>query len=125
MLGYPQGKWGDLLVGTKGSIYSDCPWNTRFALLPEDKFENIKGGPPQILPVCGNHHKEWVEACKGRGQTFSSFDFGGPITELMQLCNLASLVEGPVEYDTVSGRILNSKSASELLHREYRRGWQI
>jgi predicted dehydrogenase len=125
LLGYPRGGWGDLLVGTKGSIYSDCPWNTRYVLLPEEKFSEVKGGPPQTLPKSTGHHKEWVEACKGNGQPFSPFAIGGPLTELMQLANLATLVEGPVEYDTISGRILNSKPAAELLHREYRKGWSL
>src|SRR5579862_950802 len=50
MPGYPQGKWGDLLVGSKGSVYSDNPWNTSFVLLPEERFENVKHGPPQTIP---------------------------------------------------------------------------
>ena len=50
---------------------------------------------------------------------------GGPLTELAQLANLATLVEGPIEYDTLSGKILNSKEASGLLHREYRKGWAL
>ena len=62
---------------------------------------------------------------QGNGQTFSSFDIGGPLTELAQLANLATLVEGPIEYDTLSGKILNSKPASHLLHREYRKGWSL
>ena len=125
MPNYPQGKWGDLLVGEKGSIYSDNPWNTNFVLLPEEKFEDVKHGPPQILPRGGDHHREWVEACKGNGTTFSSFEIGGPMTELMQLINLSTLFEEALEYDTISGRILNSKSAGRLLHRDYRRGWTI
>jgi hypothetical protein len=125
LLGYPRGGWGDLLIGNKGSIYSDCPWNTRYVLLPEEKFSDVKGGPPQTLPKSIGHHKEWVEACKGNGQTFSPCAIGGPLTELMQLVNLATLVDGPVEYDTISGHILNSKPAGELLHREYRKGWEL
>jgi predicted dehydrogenase len=125
MLGYPQAGWGDLLVGSKGSIYSDCPWNTRYVLLPESQFENFKGGPPETLPRANGHHREWVEACKGRGKTFSPFEIGGPLTELLQLANLATLVEGPLDYDTVSGRILNSARADQLLHREYRKGWSL
>jgi predicted dehydrogenase len=125
MLGYPQGRWGDLLAGAKGSIYSDCPWNTRYVLLPEKQFDNFQGGPPETLPRSRGHHREWVEACKGRGQTFSGFQIGGPLTELMQLVNLATLVEGPIEYDTISGRILNNESAEQLLHRNYRPGWTI
>jgi predicted dehydrogenase len=122
---YPQGKWGDLLVGAKGSIYSDNPWNNNFVLLPEEKFEEVKHGPPQTLPRGGDHHREWVEACQDNGATFSSFEVGGPMTELMQLINLASLFEEAVEYDPLSGRILNSRAANRLLHREYRRGWTL
>jgi len=77
-----------LLVGARGSIYSDCPWNTRFVLLPKDQFQSTKAGPPQTLPVSVGHHREWVEACKGNGKTFSSFAIGGPLTELMQLINV-------------------------------------
>jgi predicted dehydrogenase len=125
MLGYPRGGWGDLLVGSKGSIYSDCPWNTRYVVLPEDKFKDFKGGPPETLPRSKGHHREWVDACKGNGKTFSSFEMGGPLTELMQLANLATLIEGPLEFDTVSGRILNSARADQLVHREYRAGWTL
>jgi hypothetical protein len=125
LLGHARGAWGDLLVGQKGSIYSDCPWNTRFVLLPKQEFQSIKAGPPQNLPVSKGHHREWVEACKGNGTTFSSFEIGGPLTELMQLINLATLVEGPVDYDPTTGRIVNSKEANRLLHRDYRHGWTI
>src|SRR2546421_7731947 len=114
MLGFPQGRWGDLLVGAKGSIYSEDPWNTRYTLLPESKFEFFEGGPAETLPRAHGHHREWVEACKGQGKTFSGFEMGGPLTEVMQLANLATLVEGPLEYEISSGRILNSKRANEL-----------
>jgi predicted dehydrogenase len=125
LLGYPRGGWGDLLVGSKGSIYSDDPWNQRYVLLPETQFENFKGGPPESLPRVDSHHREWVQACRGVGRTFSSFAIGGPLTELMQLANLATLVAGPIEYDILSGRILNSEPAAQLLHRPYRAGWSL
>jgi hypothetical protein len=125
LLGYPRGGWGDLLIGSKGSMYSDDPWNQRYVLLPENRFENFKGGPPETLPRTSSHHREWVDACRGVGQTFSSFAIGGPLTELMQLVNLATLVPGPIDYDTLSGRILNSETAAGLLHRTYRTGWTL
>jgi len=43
----------------------------------------------------------------------------------MQLVNLATLVEGPVEYDALSGKVLNSETASALVHRTYRKGWVL
>ncbi|HNQ88746.1 MAG TPA: Gfo/Idh/MocA family oxidoreductase [Verrucomicrobiota bacterium] len=125
MLGHPQQGWGDLLVGSKGSLYSECPWNTRFTLLPEAKFAEFKSGPPRRLPRSPGHHAEWVRACKGQGKTFSSFEVGGPMTELLQLVNLATLVEGSIDYDIVSGRIVNHDRASALLHRVYRPGWTL
>jgi len=125
MLGFPQGRWGDLLVGSKGSIYSEDPWNTRYTLLPESKFEYFEGGLPETLPRTDNHHREWVDACKGQGKTFSGFEIGGPLTELMQLANLATLVEGTLEYDTTNGQILNSERANSLINREYRKGWTL
>ena len=94
-------------------------------LLPEKQFENFAGGPPESLPRVKSHQWEWIEACKGNGQTFSSFDIGGPLTELAQLANLVTRVEGSIEYDTLSGQILNSAPASHLLHREYRKGWSL
>jgi predicted dehydrogenase len=125
MLGWPLSQWGDLLVGSKGSLHSENPWNTSYVLLPESRFTGFTGGPPETLPRAKGHHREWVDACKGQGQTFSPFEMGGPLTELMQLANLATLVEGPIEYDTVSGRVLNNSRAQQLVHRPYRKGWQL
>ena len=99
-----------------------------YVLLPESRFEGFKSskeGPPESLPRVKSHQWEWIEACKGNAKTFSPFDIGGPLTELAQLANLATLVEGPIEYDTLSGEILNSREASKLLHREYRKGWEL
>ncbi|HAV63376.1 MAG TPA: hypothetical protein DCY13_13545 [Verrucomicrobiales bacterium] len=125
LLGHERGGWGDLLVGSKGSIYSNNPWNAHYTLLPEKKFEDFEGGPPESLPRVQSQQGEWIDACKGKGRTFSDFDIGGPLTELSQLANLACFVEGPIEYDTLSGQILNSSPAAELLHREYRKGWTL
>ncbi len=125
LLGHPRGGWGDLLVGSKGSIYSDNPWNTTFVLLPKEKFLSIKAGPPQTLPVSPGHHREWVEACKGNGKTFSGFEIGGPLTELMQLLNASTLIEDAIDYDTISGQVINSSKANDLMHRQYRAGWVL
>ncbi len=116
--------WGALLCGAKGAIFSDCPWNTRFELLPKKQFEGFEG-PAKILPRTSGHHAEWIEACKGRGRTFSSFAIGGPLTELIQLGNAAVLVGEPFEYDTLSGRISGVPEADRYLHRQYRSGWTL
>jgi hypothetical protein len=45
------------------------------------------------------------------------------MTELILLGNVAILAKKPIEYDTVSGTILDNAEADKLLHREYRQGW--
>ncbi|MFT5854938.1 MAG: hypothetical protein ACI8XO_002186, partial [Verrucomicrobiales bacterium] len=59
------------------------------------------------------------------GKTFSSFDIGGPLTELIQLANIASIVGEPFHYDPLTGKISDNPKASALLHREYRKGWSL
>jgi hypothetical protein len=124
MRGEPLGKWGSLLDGEKGALFSNCPWNTRYQLLPIKQFEGFTG-PEKTLPRGPGHHAEWIEACKGRGQTFSSFQIGGPLTELIQLGNAAVLIGEPIDYDTRTGKIINVPAANEHLHRVYREGWTL
>jgi hypothetical protein len=124
-LGQPMTDAGCLLLGTKGAIFSDCPWNTRFTLLPRKQFEGFQG-PSPILPRSPGHHAEWILACKGKGpKPFSSFDIGGTLTEVILLGNVALLVGHPIEYDPLTGRIVNCAEANRFLHREYRAGWRL
>ena len=120
--GHGVGSFGALLVGSRGSIYSSNPWNTSSTIL------NRKNGlkePPRTLPRGVDHHREWIDACKGKGKTFSPFDIGGPLTELIQLANIGGIVGEPFHYDPISGKITDHAVASGLLHRPYRKGWTL
>jgi hypothetical protein len=124
LLGHPMTEWGCLVSGTKGAILSSCPWNTRFELLPTAKFEKYQG-PAPTLPRVASHHAEWIAACKGGPKTFSPFEIGGPLTEIVLLAHVASLAGRALEYDPISGKIVNCPEANPLLHREYRAGWTL
>ncbi len=124
LLGHPMTEWGCLVSGAKGAILSSCPWNTRFLLLPKAQFEGYQG-PAPTLPRPSNHHAEWIAACKGGPKTFSSFELGGPLTEIILLGHVASLAGRAIEYDPLSGKIVNYPEANPLLHREYRTGWTL
>ena len=50
------------------------------------------------------------------------FDIGGPLTEMIQLANIAGMVGEPFHYDPTTGEIADNAKASVLLHREYRKG---
>ncbi len=121
---HPMTDTGCLLVGSKGGILSPDPWNTRFVLLPQKQFEGFQG-PPPTLPRSPGHHAEWIQGCKGVAKPFSSFDIGAPLTETVLLGNAALLVGHPIEYDPLSGKIVNCSEANRFLHREYRQGWSL
>jgi len=115
---------GCLLVGSKGGMFSPDPWNTFFTMLPQKQFEEIQA-PPPTLPRSPGHHREWIDACKGKGKPFSSFDIGGPLTETILLGNVALLVGHRIEFEPLSGKIVNCPEANRFLHREYRQGWSL
>jgi len=51
LLGYKMNDWGCLVAGSRGAVFSSCPWNTRFLLLPEAQFAGFQG-PMPTLPAC-------------------------------------------------------------------------
>ncbi len=122
--GHKMTKHGCALVGTKGVIFSECPWNTRFVLLPQKQFEGFQG-PLKSLPRGPGHHAEWIRACKGEGKPLSQFSFGASQTEMILLGNVALLAGKPIEYDPLAGKIVNAAEANQFLHREYRSGWSL
>ena len=118
------GDYGALMVGAKASIYSSNPWNQSSSLLPPERMKELEQ-PKKTLPRGIGHHQEWVEACKGKGKTFSGFEIGGPLTEMIQLANVGGIVGEPFHYDPLTGEIPDNPKASALLHREYRKGWAL
>ncbi|MGQ9518787.1 MAG: Gfo/Idh/MocA family protein [Candidatus Fervidibacter sp.] len=124
LLGYPMPDSGCLLVGAKGSLLSIGGHNTRFVLLPQKEFEGFEG-PAPTLPRTKGHHLEWIEACKGRAKPMSHFGYASRLTEFVLLGNVALFAGGVIEYDLLSGKVVNPPKVNELLHRNYREGWTL
>jgi len=124
---WKQGSWSPhsflLLVGSKGRALANFH-NSVCKLLPENDFPNA-GGPPQTLPRSGSHEREWVQACKGGPKAMSNFDHSGPALEMLLLGNVASLVDGPLEFDPVSCAIVNHAEANRMLRPPRRDGWAL
>lgn len=112
-----------LIVGSKGMAIANFH-NSVCKLLPDKKFSDA-GGPPQRLPRSGSHEREWVTACKTGSATFSNFDHAGPELELLNLGNIASLVERPLEFCPATTKILGDAQADSLINPPYRKGWSL
>ena len=111
-----------MFVGEQGVVV--CPHGSGKlpSLYPEKKFKDLDF---QILPTT-NHYQQWVEAIKGKGKPTSSFDYAGPLCETVLLGCVASQVPGvKLEWNAKALRFNNSKEGDDLLHQQYRKGWEV
>lgn len=126
------GATGQLLIGDDGSILSrrgDA--GPVYSLIPESRAREY-GDPPKSIPRSIGHYREWIEACKGGAPGGSSFDWAGPLTEVVLLGNVAlrpelreELTEKKLLWDGPNLRFTNSDVANTFLKREYRTGWKL
>jgi predicted dehydrogenase len=134
MAGLPDlSQWGGgtLFVGEKGMLLSDYG---RHLLLPEDRFKDAPM-PAETLAESVGHHQEWIRAVKGEnlampqfaalGRTNSPFAYGGLLTEIGQLGNIAFRIGQRIEWDAVRLRAKGVPEADKFIHHEYRKGWKL
>lgn len=127
------GQWGGgtLFVGSKGMLLSDYG---RHLLLPEDRFKDV-AAPAKTLADSVGHHQEWIRAVKGEnlalpqfaplGKTNSPFAYGGLLTEIGQLGNIAYRTGKRIEWDAQRMRAKGVPEAEPFIHHSYRKGWKL
>ena len=129
--GLPQGEVlgdnGRLLIGDKGFLLSERRGSDK--LFPESRRSEYKPPEPTIPRSIG-HYKEWIEASKGGKPGGSSFDWAGPLTEVVLLGNIAlrvqlrkELTRAKLLWDPLAFKITNISAANEFLRAPYREGW--
>jgi hypothetical protein len=130
---------GALLIGDKGALFTPDEYGWSYRLLRGDPpqsplgkggrrksgFEEYKPPAPTLPRVTGEHHAEWVKACKGDGKTLSNFDYAGPLTEMVLLGSLAIRVRERIDWDAVNMKVTNLPKANDCLRRDYRKGWAL
>jgi hypothetical protein len=122
---------GVLIIGEKGWIHTSH-WNT-------DGLMQLQGEPKpqrvvnhagtkdiaQSLPRAQGHAEEWVDACKGKGRTFSDFEVGGKLTEI-GLAAVVAIREGKsLDWDGEHMRATNAPDADRFVHTRARRKWMV
>jgi predicted dehydrogenase len=117
---------GLMFVGDGGTIIVEGWGGESPRLIPESRMRSYRR-PPKTLPRSVGHHKEWLEACKGRGSTRSNFpDFSGPLTEAVLLGTISVRLGGRrLSWDAANLRFTDSGEANALLHYQYREGWTL
>lgn len=115
---------GVLYVGDRGKIMHKSHGG-KPTLIPLSRMEDFERPAKTIPRVKGSHEQNWIDACKGGDPAGSSFDYSGPLTEVVLLGNLALRTKGPLIWDGPHMRVTNNDAANRFVRREYRKGWAL
>lgn len=124
---------GSLFIGEEGNMVLAHVGAPR--LYPLDKYQGFKYPKEETK----NHWHSWVDACLEGKKTSDGFHYAGPLSETVQLGNVATrMAVGPIdqrtgslaepkvlEWDAENLQIKNMPEANKLLTRKYRKGWAI
>jgi predicted dehydrogenase len=108
-------------VGEEGMLVADL---SHWKLLPESKFADF-GMPEPTIPESIGHHKEWITACKAGSPTTCNFDYGGALTEMVLLGNVAYRAGRKLEWDPMNLKATNCPDADPYVQETYREGWTL
>jgi len=128
---------GSLFIGEKGNMVLPHPNAPR--LYPTANFQGF-AYPKDIKGL--NHWHRWIDAIAGGPPTTSGFDYAGPLSETVQLGNVATRVCRPpkpmrgsnlqvpreankLKWDATNLRFTNNEEANALLTKKYRPGWEV
>jgi predicted dehydrogenase len=122
---FDQTAGGILFIGSEAKILCDGVGNHPKILLKDGKMDRSR--PPQILDRSPGHYKEWILACKGEKAAEASFDYGGPLTEMVLLGNLAIRIKTgeKLEWDYEKMKITNHNKANRFISEPYNNGWTL
>ncbi len=120
------GDGGVLFIGSKGKLmcgtYGENP-----RLIPEKKMNEFER-PEKTIPRSPGIALEWIEAAKSGKKSTTDFSYSGPLTECMLLGNLAIRLKEKntiLHWDHANMKVTNLAEANQLLHFEYRQGWEL
>ena len=115
---------GAYIVGTKGRIHA-TGHNATFRLLPEEQFRHLQRDRPEKAEGSRGHEMDWFLACRGGKPAWSDFDYADALNEFLMLGNVATQIEGPIEFEPAAMKIASHRRADALLRSEYRKGWSL
>ena len=73
-----------------------------------------------------NHYHGWVDGCLSGKQPSDGFEYGGHLTEAVQLGNVAAhFPKETLEFDGKKLKITNKPEANKYLTRRYRKGFVV
>ncbi len=125
---------GCLFIGENGCLVQAHVAGPR--VYPLDKFKGLQYPKEEGR----SHWHTWVDACLAGKKTSDGFHYAGPMTEAVQLGNVATRLaiptidpvtgrmddkQTPLEWDSANFRFTNSPEGDKLLTKTYRKGFEV
>ncbi len=117
--------FGQLIMGTKGKIYSPTAYCETLRIIPEEDMRAFKRPAKSIPRVKGGPIKEWIDAIKSGTQPGANFEYAARLTEVVLLGNLALRLGKPIRWDAENMKVVGQPEADPMIRRAYRKGWEI
>jgi len=111
---------GSLFIGEEGVLI--LPHYRMPTVYPADKFRDV------TLPTVpgSSHWHDWVDAVIAGKKTTDGFEYAGPLSETVQLGNIAARLPGQkLQWDTEQMTFRNHPNATKLLTKSYRSGFEV
>jgi predicted dehydrogenase len=116
---------GGIFVGESGYLTYETYGNNP-KVYPDAAAARALNVAKSVPRIEMSHEANWMNACMGKAQASSPFDYAAKLTETM-LLGVVALRAGQatrIQYDSAAMRITNIADANKWLTREYRAGWQ-
>jgi predicted dehydrogenase len=111
---------GSLFIGEKGTMI--LPHVGMPSLYPVEELGKVK---MEEVPAV-NHYHAWVDGALSGTRTTAGFHYAGPLTETIQLGNIATRCPGKtLEWNAETMKFKDSPEANQLLSKQYRKGFEI
>jgi predicted dehydrogenase len=120
---------GVIIVGTNGSIVLDEGGYEIYDLKGVKTNEHTVGKASQSADLTGadsmtdQHFANFIAAVQKGEKLTQPIDSGNISVTMLQLSNIAWIVERELKLDQTTGHVLNDKEAMTLWGREYEKGW--
>lgn len=118
-------EFGQLVHGTRGTIYSPGGYCQSLRLIPEEAMRAFERPPQRYPRVDGGPVKEWLDAIVNGTQPGANFEYSSRLTEVVLLGNLAIRLGRTIRWDSENLRVIGVPEADPMIRRAYRKGWEF
>jgi hypothetical protein len=116
---------GAVVIGDQGKIMHGSHGAGGVRIFPEATMREYQQPEPSIPRVPG-HQQDWLQAIRENRPAGSSFDYGGPLTEVGLLGVIAIKFPGTrLEWDAAAARFTNCDEANRYVQPTFREGWSL